>query len=232
LPRAPVSWIDAESTLNRMLRSLRVRTMTMDQRNTFWGTTFDRHRKDHIYSKRLRKMFQEHDPEHLDSRGIPPSLSLDPVARILFRDFMRYLPDDLLVKVDVASMANSLEVRCPFLDHHLVELAMTIPVGLKIQGSRTKHILKKAFSDVLPNDILHREKAGFAIPLDDWLRNDLRLWSRDIVLDNDMAEFFNMGALDGMLKNHYSGRTNEGGRIWSLVNFSLWHKMFIRNQAS
>jgi asparagine synthase (glutamine-hydrolysing) len=228
LPGREIASLDPGSFPNRALRSLRVRTMTFAERDRLWDSTFDDQEKVLLYSDQLNNSFPARGPDGSDSNGTPLSRASNPMARVLFSDFVRYLPDDLLVKVDVASMANSLEVRCPFLDHILVEFAMTIPAKLKLRSGVTKYLLKEAFAHVLPDQILNRDKAGFAIPLDDWLRNDLREWTREVVLDNDMAEFFNLDYLRRMLDSHFSGKSNQGRKIWALLNFSLWHKMFIR----
>src|SRR3972149_2307717 len=97
----------------------------------------------------------------------------DPVSAAEYADILTYLPHDILVKVDRASMANSLEVRCPFLDHEFVGLALTIPSALKLHNGESKYILKSAFSDILPTEIMRRGKMGFGIPLKHWFTNKL-----------------------------------------------------------
>jgi asparagine synthase (glutamine-hydrolysing) len=232
LPEGPFRFLDEGSFPNRALRSLRVRTMTLEQRNRRWDSAFGEAEKQALFSNHMIETLRRMDSVDTDGSEAVRSRSSDPISRVLFEDFVRYLPDDLLVKVDIASMAHSLEVRCPFLDSELVELAMKIPSSLKLRGGVTKYLLKKAFSNVLPEEILNREKAGFAIPLDEWLRKDLREWVREAVLDGNMAEFFNMDYLGRMLNSHLSGKSNQGGRIWSVLNFSAWHKMFIGNQSA
>ena len=98
----------------------------------------------------------------------------DPLSRIQYVDIKTYLVDDILVKVDRASMANSLEVRCPLLDHRLMELIAQIPSGLKLHTDIGKYIFKKALEPVLPQSILQRRKLGFAVPLAEWFRGDLK----------------------------------------------------------
>ena len=106
----------------------------------------------------------------------------DPLSRIQYIDFKTYLPDDILTKVDRVSMANSLEVRCPLLDHHLVEYVAGLPSRFKLRGRRTKLILKEAVRGLVPEEILRRPKMGFAMPLGTWLRKELRPVVRDHVL--------------------------------------------------
>lgn len=217
-----------ESLPNRAIRSLRVRTMSFEQRNEYWGTTFDDSYKSFVYNDNMKEGVKNIGHEHHYLLRRMDSRATDPLSRVLFADLTGYLPDDLLVKVDISSMANSLEVRCPFLDHIFVEFAMTIPGNLKLFRGATKYILKEAFSKVLPVEILQREKAGFAIPLDKWLREDLREWSYELLLDPDMREFFNGESLKYILDSHSSGRSNQGSKIWALLNFVLWYKLFIR----
>lgn len=101
---------------------------------------------------------------------------------------MSYLPEDLLVKVDIASMAHSLEARSPFLDHKLMEFAASLPAYLKLRGIETKYLLKHSLSDLLPREILRRRKMGFGVPLDVWFRKDLKEMTYDILLDNRCIE--------------------------------------------
>src|SRR5205085_12155296 len=107
----------------------------------------------------------------------------DPLSRIQYVDIKTYLVDDILVKVDRASMANSLEVRCPLLDHRLMELIAEIPSELKLHGSCGKYIFKKALEPIVPSSILQRRKLGFSIPLATWFRNDLKDFTYSTVFD-------------------------------------------------
>jgi asparagine synthase (glutamine-hydrolysing) len=153
----------------------------------------------------------------------------DPLSEILFMDLTSYLPDDLLIKVDIASMANSLEVRSPFLDHKFVEFVQSIPNSLRLRNGEAKYILKRAFARLLPDEILNRTKMGFSIPIDRWFRHDLRKFSHDVLLggNNELKEYFDKTFLQYMLDAHCSGRVNYGTKLWLLINFAIWHHMFI-----
>ena len=146
-------------------------------------------------------------------------------------DLTCYLPDDLLIKVDIASMANSLEVRSPFLDHEFVEFAATIPNYYKLYNGETKYLLKKTFGSLIPREILGREKMGFSIPIDKWFRNDLHQFSREILLTRNEAidEYFDQDFLRRMIDAHTAGIANHGTKLWLLINFVIWHNMFIKN---
>jgi asparagine synthase (glutamine-hydrolysing) len=126
-------------------------------------------------------------------------------------------------------MAASLEVRAPFLDHKLVELAARIPSNLKLDGRITKHVLKQAAAGILPNDIIHRKKHGFGVPVGRWFRDHLDAYARDLLLDPCALSrgYFREAALRQLLEEHTSGQCNHGQRIWLLLTFEWWHRLFI-----
>jgi len=153
----------------------------------------------------------------------------DVVGRALFVDMFSYLPDDLLVKIDIATMANSLEARSPFLDHKFIEFAATIPGELKLRHGQTKYILRRALRPLLPGRILRRKKAGFSVPIAEWFRGELRNFVYDLLLDKRTLArgYFRPEALTGMLEEHTSGRRDHAFRIFTLLNLELWHRIFI-----
>ena len=153
----------------------------------------------------------------------------DELDRLLWVDIHSYLPDDLLVKVDVASMANSLEVRSPFLDHELVEFVAALPPGLKLRGGEQKYLLKRAFADLLPPAVLRRRKMGFSVPLDRWFRGCLKDYLREVLLDERTLKrgYFRPGPLRELLREHESGKFDHGFKLWSLLILELWQRMFI-----
>jgi asparagine synthase (glutamine-hydrolysing) len=153
----------------------------------------------------------------------------DFTAQLLNVNLTTYLPDDLLIKADRASMAASLEARAPFLDHKLVELAARIPSNLKLRGRTTKYILKMAAAGILPDDIIHRPKHGFGVPVGRWFRDDLRDYAREILLDPAALArgYFREFAIRELLDEHTSGQRNHGQRIWTLLTFEWWHRLFI-----
>jgi len=152
----------------------------------------------------------------------------DVVDQMLEVDASTYLVDDLIAKVDIATMAHGLEARSPLLDHQLMELAATIPAGLKVRGQQKKWILREALRGWLPDDLLDRPKQGFSVPLSSWLRGDLRTWARDILLDREAVErgYFRRGAVEGLLQRHAAGADEDASRIWALVMLELWHQEF------
>jgi asparagine synthase (glutamine-hydrolysing) len=151
------------------------------------------------------------------------------VAGLQLIDVETYLPDDLLFKADIASMAHSLELRAPFLDHHLAELALSMPDDLKLQGSRGKVALRRAFAAELPPEILERGKAGFGVPVSHWFREELRETAADVLLDTSTKRRgqFRADAVERLLTTHASGRADHGERIWSLLMLELWQRRFV-----
>jgi asparagine synthase (glutamine-hydrolysing) len=146
---------------------------------------------------------------------------------MLDADIKLNLPDRLLVKVDRASMANSLEVRSPFLDHKFVEFSARIPASYKIQNGEGKWLLKRAFRNDLPNKILNRSKEGFGSPVDEWIRGELR----DLAVNSldslgDRPQFV-PDSLSKLLRDHLDRRRNNGNKIWNLIILERWYQRYI-----
>ena len=133
-----------------------------------------------------------------------------------------YLTDDILTKVDRASMANSLEVRCPLLDHKLMELAASMPSSLKLKGTVGKYIFKKVLEKQLPSDIIHRKKMGFAIPVTDWFRNGIRDFTRAYLVDKQ-DPYLSQSFVEKMWNQHQSGRRDRSWQLWNVLMFRLWY---------
>ena len=148
----------------------------------------------------------------------------DPKQVMMFMDAMTYLPDDILVKVDRASMANSLEVRVPFLDHRLVELAWQLPMAMKMREGQTKWILRQVLYQYVPQYLIERPKAGFAIPLGDWLRGPLRDWAEDLLEDQRLQRegYFNSDFVHDLWRAHLMGNRNNQSLLWSILMFQTW----------
>jgi len=140
-----------------------------------------------------------------------------------------YLPDDLLVKVDIASMAHSLEARSPFLDHEFMEFAATIPFELKVRGRVKKYILKRALAGLLPDQILYRPKMGFGVPIDHWLRHELRDMAYDTLLSTQAVDrgYFRPDVVRRMLDEHVQRKASWHYLLWTLLMLELWHRTYI-----
>jgi asparagine synthase (glutamine-hydrolysing) len=144
-------------------------------------------------------------------------------------DTETYLPDDLMVKADIATMAHSLEARAPFLDPPLMELAARIPADLKVRGGETKYLLKRVMGRLLPPEILARPKAGFALPVDRWLRGPLRAYTEELLLTGPAAGrgLFDLRWLREFVDEHMEGRADHSGALWGLMHLELWQQMFL-----
>jgi asparagine synthase (glutamine-hydrolysing) len=164
------------------------------------------------------------DPLAHLSGTIETSRRSSPLSRLLAANYASYLPDDLLVKTDRCTMANSIEARCPLLDTALTEYTASLPDDCKLDGGRTKAILREAFADLIPADIDRRPKTGFGVPLDAWFRGELRQYVRDTLLSPSSASrsYFKPAAVETLIDDHQAGRTNIGHRLWTLVCFERW----------
>ena len=161
-----------------------------------------------------------------------PDDALSPYSTL---DLCRYLPDDILVKVDRMSMANSLEVRAPFLDYRIVELACTFPSEWKVRQDTTKVILKEMFTGELPSGVMQQRKRGFSPPLKHWLRNELRSQLEEALHDKDIEALgvFRMGKVRAIADEHLSGTRDRTGKLWCFLFFTRWwHRFHRRAQAS
>jgi asparagine synthase (glutamine-hydrolysing) len=152
------------------------------------------------------------------------SRPLSPLSRLLEANFATYLPGDLLVKTDRCTMANSLEARCPLLDTALVEYVAGLPDAWKLDGRRTKVILRDAFADLIPPEVERRPKTGFGVPLDAWFRGTLRDYARDTLLGPSAKSrtYLRAEGVQHLVDAHQSGRANYGHRLWVLVCFERW----------
>jgi asparagine synthase (glutamine-hydrolysing) len=149
----------------------------------------------------------------------------DLLSRIQYVDIKTYLPDDILTKVDRASMAVSLEVRAPLLDHRLMEHVAAMPSSMKLHGRTGKYILKKSLESILPHEILYRRKQGFAIPIDRWFRGELRdLAYESLFRTND--GIFDVNFLKKIWQQHQSGHYDRSAHLWSILMFRRWEETF------
>jgi asparagine synthase (glutamine-hydrolysing) len=180
-----------------------------------------------LFSPSFKNSLQDYQAVEILRGYADKSPTQDPLSLIQYLDMKTYLVGDILTKVDRASMAHSLEVRVPLLDHKLVEWISGIPASLKLHNHEGKYILKKALEDYLPDDVLYRNKMGFAVPLAKWFRGELRERVRKSLLSKTLAEtgIFNMNFIEEMLDQHQSGRRDYSAPLWTLLMF----ESFLRN---
>ena len=150
--------------------------------------------------------------------------SNDLIFKMMLTDLTAYLPDDILCKVDRAAMANSLETRLPMLDHNVVELALQIPMNLKLKNKVGKWILREILYKYVPKDLVERPKMGFGIPLGSWLRGPLKDWAGDLLSQNTIKNqnYLEYGPIDQCWKEHLSGKHNWSTSLWSILMFQEW----------
>jgi len=162
-------------------------------------------------------------PNLLEQRERWPKLS-DPVARMMALDGLTYLPDDILVKVDRASMAVSLETRAPFLDHDVMEFAWSLPMSMKLRDGKGKWILRQLLDRHVPRALVQRPKMGFGIPLDDWLRGPLREWAEALLAEDRLKRegYFDHAPIRATWRAHLRGEGSFGYRLWSVLMFQAW----------
>lgn len=150
----------------------------------------------------------------------------DGIAGLQRLDVRTYLPGDLLLKADIASMAHSLELRAPLLDHEVLELGISLPESLKIEGTRGKVALRKAYADALPPEVASRGKTGFGVPISRWFRGELRELAGDVLLGERARERGQLkpAAVERLLGDHAEGRADHGHRLWCLLMLELWQR--------
>jgi asparagine synthase (glutamine-hydrolysing) len=253
LPAGPRRWLGAaarravprsaksKSRLRRLERLVERIGEPAESRYQGWMTSFDESQRLALYTDE----FLDHlgstiralpDPADAEPRAwlgrcMVPAQKRDTVTRAMVADILTYLPGDLLVKVDLASMAHGLECRGPFLDHRVVELAAAIPARRKLgPGSgRSKIVLKKAFADLLPAPIRTRSKMGFGVPVGRWFRAELKDELQAILLDPICTSrgLFRTDEVEELLADHAAGRREHAPRLWALLMLELWFKTYI-----
>jgi asparagine synthase (glutamine-hydrolysing) len=189
-------------------------------------TLFGCAERDEILRPELRELLARHDPWR-EERRLLARRHGDWLAPLQQMDLTRYLPLDVLTKVDRMSMAHSLEVRVPLLDHRLVEFAATLPLADRLRGRSTKHLLKCALRGLVPDEVLQRPKRGFAIPLGRWFQGPLRGFTRDLLLSRQSfaRDVFERPALERLLSA--SSDADLGLKLWTVLSFELWCRAFL-----
>lgn len=193
-----------------------------------WLAYLSRREKGELYADGLRDALGPYDPfqQLLDHFERAPFR--DRLARQQYVDLKTYLPDDILVKVDRMSMANSLEARPPLLDHVFVERVAAIPSRWKLRGLTRKYIFKRAMAPLLPHDVLRKRKEGFSIPMKTWLRTELRPLMLDVLSEAEIRRqgYFHWPYVARLIDEHLAGRENHSHRLWALMVFHLWAQLY------
>ncbi len=215
--------------LRRLRRFMEVVSLPADQRYLEWIGLFNQARRSALYTKEFFEQLPAEAPEKFLIDVFHRAASRDPITTAGLVDLVTYLPCDLMVKVDITSMAHSLECRQPFLDHRVVELAVRMPRRLKYRWGQSKWILRRTFSDILPPAIKRRGKMGFGVPVSEWFRGPLRHWIEELLTDGRLFQrgYFQPESVQMLLAEHMTSQRDHGARLWALAILELWHRLWI-----
>lgn len=199
-----------------------------------WISQFRPPLKEELCTLAFREAAGEEDYASLIVDAYDNATAPDLVDRTLAVDVETYLPEDLLVKMDIAAMAHGLEGRSPFLDHEFMELCASLPSSLKLRGRTTKYLLRRALKGVVPEVVLTRPKMGFGVPIEQWFRGELKSYVRDILLGPLAVSrgYFDSAVIDRLIREHEAGTRSWHHHLWSLLMLELWHRAYIDRQRS
>jgi asparagine synthase (glutamine-hydrolysing) len=210
-------------------RFLRAANLPKTERYFRWMSSFDRPTKRDIYTDDFSASLNGSNPSVFMERWFAAANGSGIVDAALLNDLMTYLPNDLLVKVDIASMANSLEARSPFLDHKLIEFAASLPEALKMRRFATKSLLKKVAARLVPSEVVYRRKMGFGVPLGKWFRGPMKAFVSEVLLSEKALNrgIIRPDALDRYVNEHITGQRDHQFQLWTLLMLELWFQHFI-----
>jgi asparagine synthase (glutamine-hydrolysing) len=219
------------SRLRQARRFLEVAGQPAPQRYLRWIGYVPTAEKALLYSSDFKEQLAGHQAESwlLEMWETLTADGLGSLDRMLALDIESYLPYDLLVKMDIATMANSLEARSPLLDHEVMEFCARLPESYKLRGMHLKYLLKKAGAGLLPPETLARRKMGFGVPVGNWMRGELRPWAEDLLLSPRALKrgYFQPEALRQVVDAHLEGREDRSFQLWALLWLELWHQEFM-----
>lgn len=220
---------DPRSLRRRLRRFLQAQAAPPADRYGRWMVHFGAEERAALTTPEFAAAAGDADPLALLRDAFAETDAEGPVEAAMAADVARYLPEDLLVKLDIATMAHGLEARCPFLDAEVMEFAARLPVRWKVHGTAKKVLLRRALKSVLPPEILARPKQGFGVPIDAWFRGPLKALSYDTLLSARAAArgLFRPVAVRRLLEDHASGRADRHYQIWNLLMLELWYRAFI-----
>lgn len=205
------------------------------ERYSRWINYFEENEKETLYEEDFKQQLKGGGPSsELFRKRMDFEKSMGVVDQLMRLDTMTYLPEDLLVKMDVATMAHSLEARSPLLDQEVMEFAARLPEWMKLRGWTGKYILRKLAARILPSEILSRPKMGFGVPIGRWFQNDLKDSLYGILLDPKSLRrgYFKKEGLLRLLDEHIQKRRDHSFKLWALLNLELWHRMFIDEKTT
>ncbi len=215
--------------VHKAQRFLRAASLPPAERYARWVSVFDPEAKRELYTEEFLRETEGRGAARLLAPWFARANGAGVVDAALLADTMTYLPNDLLVKVDIASMAVSLEARSPFLDHHVIEFAASLPERLKVRGMTTKYILKKVLGRLLPQENLTRSKMGFGVPIGHWFRGEMQGFLREHLLNGRAARrgLVRPERVRQMVELHARGERDFTHQLWTLLMLELWFERFI-----
>ncbi|HSQ24245.1 MAG TPA: asparagine synthase (glutamine-hydrolyzing) [Pyrinomonadaceae bacterium] len=215
--------------LGKGKRFLKAASLSPIQRYLRWISAFDENAKLDLYSDEFREQTKDFSTVGIIQPWFAKANGAGIVDASLLTDTMTYLPNDLLVKMDIASMTVSLEARSPFLDHHLMEFAASLPEKLKLRRMTTKYLLKRILKDLVPAENLSRGKMGFGVPIGHWFRGTMQPFLRETLLSEKALarNLFQRSKVRQIVDQHVEGKIDHSHRLWSLLMLELWFQRFI-----
>jgi asparagine synthase (glutamine-hydrolysing) len=217
------------SRVRDVKRFLQAASLPKVERYLRWVSVFDTTAKQNLYSANFLHETQSVRAADILTPWFARANGAGVVDAALLADINTYLPNDLLVKVDIATMAVSLEARSPFLDHHLIEFAASLPENLKLRGLTTKYLLKRMLKKLLPAENLDRKKMGFGVPIGHWFRGKLQPFLRETILSEKALGrgLFRPEAVKQLVEFHTRGERDNSHQLWTLLMLELWFQRFI-----
>ncbi len=228
ISRLPTS-VEHRSFRRRLKRLLESLAQEPERRYLNWITIFNSSRLEWLVTPELWALARHEDPASCIFDAYQRFPKRDFVTRTMATDLQTYLPCDILTKVDIASMAASLECRCPMLDHHVIELAARMPIDVKQTLKQSKKVLSETFSRLIPKDIQTRKKMGFGVPIDHWFRAELKPLLHDILLSPRCLQrgLLQEISVRQLIDEHTSGKFDHAYRLWNLLCLELWQRMYL-----
>lgn len=218
-----------KSRIRDLKRFLKAASLPKVERYLAWVNVLDKQTKDELYTKEFYNEVSHINPSDNLAKWFSKANGAGIVDAVLLTDMMTYLPDDLLVKVDIATMAVSLEARSPFLDHNVIEFAASLPENLKLRGLTTKYLLKRILGKLLPQENLQRRKMGFGVPIAHWFRGELNSFLRENLLSEKATKrgLLKKEKIAELIEQHTNGTRDYGQGLWTLLMLELWFQKFI-----
>ncbi|HEY6231575.1 MAG TPA: asparagine synthase-related protein, partial [Pyrinomonadaceae bacterium] len=215
--------------LGKAKRFMGAASLSPVQRYLRWVSAFDENAKLDLYSDEFRHQTSGFSTIDIIRPWFAKANGAGIVDASLLTDTMTYLPNDLLVKMDIAAMSVSLEARSPFLDHHLMEFAATLPEHLKLRRMTTKYLLKRVLKQLVPEENLNRAKMGFGVPISHWFRGTMQPFLRETLLSEKALArgLFKKEKVRQLIDQHVEHRHDHSHRLWSLLMLELWFERFI-----